>query len=310
MKAFVSPAPGSQRVEQAVVPVPDLNDDELLVRVHAIGVGIHDAYFLPADANYPYPIGIEAAGVVQAAGSAVDGQVPGRRPGDRIAFVSSMQPKGGTWAEFAAVAAGSLIVPIPDGMDFADAAAVPVAGNTALRALNALPPVPPGGSLFVAGGSGAIGTLAIQLALRRGWRVGASASPANHDYLRSLGADLAVDYRDPAWPAQVLAWRPGGVDAVLAIQPRTSSAGVPLVRDGGTLISISGDALEPERGIRALSVPHDPDVKGELAGLVADIARGTIHLEIEHTYAFDRALDALAKVRTRHARGKVVLQLD
>ncbi|WP_326635024.1 RICIN domain-containing protein [Streptosporangium sp. NBC_01755] len=125
MRAFAKLESGVDSIELAEVAVPQIDDDELLVRVKAVGVGIHDSYFLPGDAKYPFPIGIEAAGVVEQVGS----RVSGHRPGDRIAFVSSMQPKGGTWAEYAAVKAGSLIVPVPTGLDFVEAAAVPVAGT-------------------------------------------------------------------------------------------------------------------------------------------------------------------------------------
>lgn len=138
MNAFVIPRAG---VEAAEVPIPRIDDDELLVRAKAVGVGIHDSYFLPANARYPYPIGIEAAGVVEEVGGAVTAY----RPGDRLVFVSSMQPKGGTWAEFAAVRASSLIMQIPTGLDFVTAAALPVAGNTILRAFHALAAVPAGG---------------------------------------------------------------------------------------------------------------------------------------------------------------------
>lgn len=89
-----------------------------------------------------------------------------------------MQPKRGTWAEYVAVNAGSLTIPIPSGLGFVEAAAIPVAGNTVLKALRALAAAPIGGTLFIAGGSGAIGTFAIQLARKRGWRVAASASEA------------------------------------------------------------------------------------------------------------------------------------
>lgn len=305
MKAFVIPQSGAHAVEPAEVPVPKIDGDELLVRVRAIGVGIHDSYFLPRDARYPYPIGIEAAGVIEEIGSAVRGY----RPSDRIAFVSSMQPKGGTWAEFVAVKAESLIFSIPAGMDFAEAAAVPVAGNTILKAFRVLAAVPAVGSLFIAGGSGAIGTFAIQLARRRGWRVAASASEPNHDYLLSLGAEKAVDYHNPNWTGEVLQWMPGGVDAVVAVQPGTSSDCLAVLKDGGSLVSVSGDALVSGRGIQMTGIPYQADVRDELVRLVAEIAAGKVHVELERVYPFEEALAALAKVRTRRARGKVVLRL-
>lgn len=305
MKAFVIRRSGAQTVEPAEVPVPQIDDGELLVRVQAVGIGIHDSYFLPADARYPYPIGIEAAGVVEEVGSGV----VGHQAGDRIAFVSSMQPKGGTWAQFAALDAGALIIPIPDGLGFVEAAAIPVAGNTILKAFQALTAVPAGGSLFIAGGSGAIGTLGIQIAHRRSWRIAASASKANHDYMLSLGAEKALDYHDPGWHEQVLQWLPGGVDAAIAVQPGTSRESMPVVKDGGSLITISGDALVSERGVRMAGLPQQADVRDELVQLMEEIAAGQIHVELERVYPFEEALTALAKVQTRHARGELVLQL-
>lgn len=306
MKAFVIPQRGADTVELAEMPVPDIDDDELLVRVHAVGVGIHDSYFLPADASYPYPIGIEAAGVIERAGSGVSGY----QPGDRVAFVSSLQLKGGTWAEFVAINAGSLIIPIPDGLEFVEAAAVPVAGNTILKAFHAFSKVPAGGTLFIAGGSGAIGTLAIQIARRRGWRVSASASESNHSYILSLGAEKAVDYHNPNWTEQILQWVPGGVDAVMAVQPGTSSDSLPVVKDKGSLVTISGDALVSERGVHMGGIPYEADIRDELAQLMTDLAEGRLRVELERVYPFEQALDALAKVQTRHARGKQVLRLD
>ena len=306
MRAFVVLKPGADTVVLAEVPVPAIDDDELLLRVKAVGVGIHDSYFLPSDVSYPFPVGIEAAGIVEEIGS----RVSNHAPGDRVAFVSSMQPKGGTWAEWAVVKADALIVSIPAGMDFVEAAAVPVAGNTVLRAMKALPSTSAVGSLFVAGGSGAVGTFAIQIARRQGWAVAASASEPNHDYLLSLGAERAVDYRDSTWPDQVRRWMPDGVDAVIAIQPGTSADGLSLVRDGGTLITISGDSVEPERGIHLQTVPHQMDVRKGMAQLMTDIAAGELRVEIERVYPFEDAPAALAKVQTRHARGKLVLRLE
>lgn len=306
MRAFVLPRAQSHAIELAEVPRPQIAEDELLVRVKAIGVGIHDSSFLPRDAEYPFAIGIEAAGIVEN----ISSDVTSYQPGDRIAFVSSMQQKGGTWAEFAVVDIDSLIAPIPAEMDFAEAAAIPVAGNTALRALHALRWTPSGGSIFIAGGSGAIGTLGIQLARQRNWRVGASASKPNHDYMRSLGAELTVDYHDPNWKEQVLEWMPDGVDAAMAVQPNTTIDSLQVVKDGGQVISISGDSVTRERGIRVEMLPYELDVRSELIQLMSDVVAGDIRVEIERIYPFEDAPDALAKVQTRRARGKIVLHLD
>lgn len=305
MKAIVKRSAAPDDIAFEEVKVPTINDDELLVHVKAIGVGIHDSYFLPQEITYPYPIGIEAAGIIEETGSLVTEY----QKGDRIAFVSMMQPKGGTWAEYTAVQQDSLILSIPENMDFAEAAAVPVAGNTVLRALTALH-LKEGDSVFIAGASGAIGTFAIQFAKARGWNVAGSASPQNHDYMKSLGADKTVDYNDPYWANQIREWMPNGVDAAIAIQPGTGTESMHVVKEGGTVITISGDRIEPERGITAAFVPHKADVRHEVKQLIQEIAAGTYKLVIEQTYPFEQGLEALQKTQTRHARGKLVLTLE
>lgn len=304
MKAFAKRSADDQQLGFVRVPRPEPSATELLVRVEAIGVGIHDGYFFPRTMRYPYVIGIEAAGVVDTVGSAVSGF----QPGDRVSFVSAMQPKGGTWAEYAVVDASGLIARVPDGMSFEQAATVPVAGNTILRAFSVLR-LGQGDSLFIAGGSGAIGSLAIQLAVSRGYKVLASASARNHEYMRSLGADFCVDYNDPDWPAQVLAQAPGGVDAAIGINPGTAAAATAVVKDGGMVVPISGDPFSPERGIEVQQLPYTVDVRKELQELMNRAASGDLKLVIEKVYPFAQAAQALAKTQTRSARGKVVVSM-
>ncbi len=159
----------------------------------------------------------------------------------------------------------------------------------------------------MAGPSGAIGTMAIQLARFPGCRLAASASSKNHEHMRSLGAELAVDYHDADWIDQILSWGPRGVDAALAIQPGTSADCLRVVRDGGRIVTVSGDQLTTERGISVAQVIVGPDIRRELAKLASDVATGVIHVEVERMYPLEQGIDALEKTETRHARGKVVL---
>ncbi len=304
MTALVIPSAHNQTITLTQVAVPDIAADELLVQIKAVGVGIHDSSFLPQELDYPYPIGIEASGIVAEVGA----EITGYSLGDRIAFISMMQPKGGVWAQYAAGRADSLILPIPEGMSFEQAAAVPVAGNSTLHALHSLPTIDEGGSIFVAGASGAIGTFAVQLARARGWQVAASASSSNHDYLRSLGVELTVDYRDDNWPDHVRQWRPDGVDGALAVQPHTTLGSARVVKQGGTVVTVSGDRDNPP-GVRVTGLSYHVDVGQELIALMADIVAGDMQLVIEQVYPFTDALSALAKIQTRHARGKSVLSL-
>src|SRR5690625_1074597 len=100
MKAIVKQSAAPNDFLFTEIPIPEISGNEMLIRVKAIGVGIHDSYFLPANIRYPYPIGIEAAGIIEKTGR----NVTKFQEGDRVTFVSMMQPKGGTWAEYAVVA--------------------------------------------------------------------------------------------------------------------------------------------------------------------------------------------------------------
>lgn len=122
-------------------------------------------------------------------------------------------------------------------------------------------------------------------------------SESNHAYLLSLGAEKAVDYHNPDWTEQVLQWMPGGVDAVVAVQPGTSSDSLPVVKDAGSLITISGDALVSERGVHMGGIPYQVEIRDELVQLMTDIAEGGLRVELERVYPFEEALAALAKCR-------------
>lgn len=305
MKAFVKLAAEYNGLSLVEVPIPEIDDNELLVRICAIGVGIHDGYFYPTTIKYPYVIGIEAAGVVEKVGSSVLDYVLG----ERIAFISAMQPKGGTWAEYSAVRDDSLIVRIPDGMSFENAAAIPVAGNTVLKAFHVLN-LRSDDSLFIAGASGAIGTFAIQLASARSYRIVASASKKNHNYMVSLGAEKTVDYHDKDWKEQIKQWQPTGVDAAIAIPSGTAFASMAIIKDGGDVVTVSGEQFIPERNISLKQIPYHVDVTTELANMISDIDAGKMQLTIERIYPFIEGIDALQKTQSGHARGKLVLTMN
>lgn len=304
MKAYVRVSPTSQEVECTEVPLPEIGPDEVLVRVAAFGVGLHDRYFIPTQVPFPYTIGSEGAGTITKIGT----QVTGFAPGDRVIFTTILQPQGGSWAEYAA-AHQSTLIPLPEALTFAQGAAVPIAGKTALECIRSIE-LAKGDSLFIAGASGAIGTLVIQLAAARGIRVAASASEKNQAYMQSLGAEKTVNYHDSNWPQQVRDWFSGGVDVALAIQPGTGIPGIKVVKDAGRLITVSGDNAQvvPERAIAVSQMGHHTDTQQKVVELVGAMARGEIQIVIEQEYPFEQALEALQKTETRHARGKLVVR--
>lgn len=303
MKAFVRINASSQEVQLTEMPVPEVQPEQVLIKVEAFGVGIHDRYFIPMDAKFPYIIGSEGAGIISKLGSEVENFAVG----DRVIFTTTLQPEGGSWAEYA-VANQNVLTLLPDNLTFAQGAAIPIAGKTALECIRELNLIK-GQTLFIAGASGAIGTFVIQLALAKGILVAASASQKNQKYLQSLGAAKAVDYNDADWKNKIKEWSDGGVDAALAIQPDTGIDSIKIIKSGGKLITVSGDSGQviPERNIHVRQMGHT-NLKENFKNLIDTISTGEIKLEIEKEYEFDKALDALAKTETRHARGKVVVK--
>lgn len=303
MKAFVRTAAATQDVELQEVNIPRIQTDEVLVKVEAFGVGIHDRYFIPSDVSFPYVIGSEGAGTIIEKGSGVNDF----NTGDRVIFTTILQNQGGSWAEYA-VAKESVLIRLPEGVSPEQGAAIPIAGKTALECMRELD-LNDGDRLFIAGASGAIGTLIIQLAKEKGIRISASASARNHEYMKSLGAEHTVDYHDADWISEVTEWSDGGVDKALAIQPGTGADTIKVVKGGGELITVSGDnqTVIPQRNIQVRQMGHQFFTTKELTELVDKIAHKKIQVVIEKEFPFSDALDALRKTETRRARGKLIV---
>lgn len=305
MNAFVRIDAVSQKVELAEVSIPEILPEEVLIKVGAFGVGIHDRYFIPGNIDFPYIIGSEGAGIIVQLGTDVNGF----SIGDRVIFSTILQPQGGSWAEYA-VSNPSVLIPLPDNLTFVQGAALPIAGGTAIECMRVLS-LERGDTLFIAGASGAIGTFVIQMAAAKGIRIAASASEKNHTYMKSLGVEKAVDYTNINWINEVLEWSEKGVTAALAIQPGTGKDSIEVVKDGGRLITVSGDNAQviPIRNIEVKQVGHQSDKQQKLMDLVDAISKNEIQVIIEKEYPFKEALSALEKTETRHARGKMVVML-
>ena len=169
----------------------------------------------------------------------------------------------------------------------------------------------PGDTLFIAGASGAIGTLVIQLAKAKGIRIAASASIKNQEYMKLLGAEKTVAYHDPDRVMKIKSWSDGGVDTALAIQPGTGTDSIQTIKDNGRLITVSGDAnaVPPQRNITIKQMAHQLGTT-ELSQLVQAVAKDDLKVIIEQEYKFKDSLEALEKTETRHARGKVMVNVQ
>lgn len=304
MKAIVKVDKDLDEFELVDIEIPQVGELEILVKMRAIGVGIHDGYYIDPAAKYPYVIGLEGAGDIVKIGLKVEKY----KVNDRIAFVSLNQKKGGTWAEYAVIGVDSLIIPIPDEMSFELAASLPIAGGTALRSLQAMN-MSRGQSLFISGGSGAIGSLLIQLAVQEGLLVSASSSEKNQEYMKRLGAIHTVDYQSPNWIHDVREWSYSGVDGVIAISRNTSNDCLRVLKDGGKILSVSNDSIDPSNAI-VIPYPFNTEIRESLLTLFKKVDEQEIFVFIDETYPLEKAIKALHAKQQGHARGKTIILLD
>jgi NADPH:quinone reductase-like Zn-dependent oxidoreductase len=286
------PGPGQVRIRTAaatVNPVDWLTADGVLAAM--------TPHLAP-----PFVLGWDVAGTVDAVGDGAPYAV-----GQAVAGMSPWFARGvGTFAE-AVVLDADQVAPVPDGLDLAEAATVPLNGQTARQALD-LADVRPGRTLLVTGASGAVGGFAVQLAAREGVEVVAVASTGDEERVRSLGAAqvLPRTAAPDELAAAVRRARPDGVDAVLDAVP----VGPPLiaaVRDGGTFVTVLDPAVPAaERGVRVAKVSVSPDPR-QLAALLADVEAGRLVSTVAKQFPLADAPEAFAVAARGGLRGKVVL---
>src|SRR5437660_625348 len=201
---------GIESVELGDQPDPAPAAGQALIRVYGAGVGPWDVGFLSGGfpgIALPFVPGQEVAGVVEAAD---DGA--GVQPGDLV--YASLFPAGGGFAELA-LASADRLAPMPDQASFQEAAGLVIGGGTAHQGLVDRGRLQAGETVLITAAAGGVGSAAVQIAAAVGARPLGVASPANHDYLRSLGAREVFDYHAADWVRQVRAAVPGGVDLLL-----------------------------------------------------------------------------------------------
>jgi NADPH:quinone reductase-like Zn-dependent oxidoreductase len=287
---------GPDVLEIAEYPEPHPSAGQVRIAVRAAGVNSSDWKKRQGlmDPELPQTLGYEAAGVVDEIGAGVTDVAVGDR-------VFGLSTDGVAQAELAVL---SEYEPIPPSLDFAAAAALPSAIETAARALDQLG-VARGSTLLINGASGSVGGAAVQLAVARGARVIGTAGPASQDYLRSLGAEPVVYGEGMADRVRALA--PGGVD--LALDVAGSGVLPELIELAGSpehVITIADFAGAQEYGVRfsrgdagrALYVLHD------ITGLIES---GRFSVPPVHTFPLAEVAEAHRVSENGHLRGKLVL---
>lgn len=313
---------GPDALRLADLPAPEPGPGEVLVEVAFAGVNPADwktrEGWLEPFFTYRFPLvlGYDMAGTVASTGADVEGLEPGDRV---VAYSQQGGGADGSYAEFA-LADATQVVKLPAGVDLATAAALPVPGVTAWEGLFVSGELTAGQRVLVHGGSGGVGSYAVQLARHAGAAVAATCSRPNADYVRGLGADRVIDYRAESVLDAVLDWAPDGVDIVLdAVGQGSLPSAVQMARTGGCVAPIATlDFSEPahdadaaaERGVRVVPTITNHDRSGDqLRSLVALLADGHLRAPEIDVVPIDLVHDALARVQSGHVRGKIVLDL-
>ncbi|GAA0453383.1 oxidoreductase [Paractinoplanes deccanensis] len=282
----------------ADLPDPVPGPGQVRVRVRAAGVQPFDVAVrlgrMPwAKVSFPQTIGQEYAGVVDRVGEGVDGFVAGD------AVLGSTMFNGAS--ELIVVPATDVVMK-PESLDFSTAAALVAASQTASGSLRELK-IQESDVLLVHGAAGSVGTVATQLARLAGATVIGTASPANHERLREMGA-IPVAYG----PGLVDAVRATGMRPTVALDTaggvalaQSAELGIPRDRIG----TIADDKAAAEVGARVVRAGRDPKRLAEVIDLAA---RGKVTIRVR-TFPLDRIADAHAAVESRHSGGKVVVIL-
>jgi NADPH:quinone reductase-like Zn-dependent oxidoreductase len=297
---------GIDSVELGERPDPAPTAGQALVRVHGTGVGLWDVGFLSGGfpgVALPFVPGQEVAGVVEAVG---DGA--GVQPGERV--YGSLFPAGGGFAELA-LASADRLAPMPGQASFEEAAGLVISAGTAHEGLADRGLLQGGETVLITAAAGGVGSAAVQIAAAMGARPLGVASPPNHDYLRSLGASEVFDYHAADWVQRVRAVVPGGVDLLLdGAGGQTRDQAIGAVRDGGRAIFIvlRDPPAQLERGITGESFAASVN-RQRLEALRRLVDAGTLRPQIEAVLPLDQAREALARVASRHTRGKIVLRI-
>jgi NADPH2:quinone reductase len=198
----------------------------------------------------------------------------------------------------------------PQALDAVHAAAIPESGLTALALLRAAE-LKSGRSVLVIGATGGIGLFFVQLAAAEGAHVIATATGEDADYVRGLGASEVVDYKNADVVEETLRLRPGGVDVVIDVinmgEGVLTSARA--AHEGGRVVSALGGPDDLARNVAAVYIGSMSPQPGDLERLVAQVADGTLKVEVSRAYTLDESPQAMADFGGRHTRGKLVITL-
>jgi NADPH:quinone reductase-like Zn-dependent oxidoreductase len=294
---------GPEQIVIEQTPRPEPKAGEVLVRLKAAGVNPADwkmragymKQFRPL--IFPWIPGLEGAGTVEAVGPNVTALKAGQ---------AVLGPINNSYAEYAVAPVTDLFMK-PEKLSFEEAASVPVGALTAWQAVIDEAQVQPGQRVLVHGGAGGVGLYAVQFARWKGAHVTATASAANADFLRSLGAEKAIDYHATKFEDVVK-----DVHAVIdTVGGDLVERSLQVIRPGGVFVTAAGrvdPAIGQVHGIRAASA-HRADV-ATLRTIVELLQAKQIVPVVGKVFPLTQARQAQELSQTGHGRGRIVLQID
>ncbi|MBT2416811.1 NADP-dependent oxidoreductase [Streptomyces sp. ISL-22] len=300
---------GPEVLKEVEVQRPAPRPNEILVRVRAAGVNPTD-WKHRANGGFlgepPFVLGWDVSGVVEAVGVGV----ARFKPGDEVFGMLSYPFGHGSHAEYVTAPARAF-APKPASIDHTQAGALPLVSLTAWQALVEYADVRPGQRVLIHAAAGGVGHVAVQIAKARGAYVIGTASAGKHAFLRSLGADELIDYRETDFADAVK-----DMDVVLdTLGGETSVRSLRVLRPGGIVVSIlpvGSDEFheEAERlGVRAVRMLVDAD-RADMQSIVDLIEKGELRAEIAGTFPLADAAEAHALGDTGRTTGKLVLVTD
>ncbi|MCC9136937.1 NADP-dependent oxidoreductase [Pontibacter silvestris] len=300
---------GTDKIQIQTIDVPELKEGEVLVRIKAAGVNpvdnaVREGYlkdFLP----YSFPIipGWDVAGVVEDRGYSA------RRfnVGDEVyAYARRAVVQHGTFAEYVVIPE-SYISLRPQNISWEEAAGIPLVGLTAYQSLFDAGNLQQNQTVLILGASGGVGSLAIQLAKEKGAQVIGVASEKNYAFMKELGADYTVDYKDTNIGDAVKAILPDGVDLVFdCASGETLKQSLSALKSSGKLVSILNHGQELDKGIDFQYVFVEPNTT-ELDHLRKLADGGKLIVHVSNTYSLEDTAEALKQIQTAHTTGKIVI---
>ena len=301
----------SSVLESRTIPVPKVGPSEVLIALDAAGVGIWDAKirdgtWAEGDERFPLVLGTDGAGVVAARGV----RVRRLRVDDRVWAYAFGNRKGGFYAEYVAVKAEN-VGKVPPDLDLLQAGAGAVTGLTALQGIDQLR-LRDGATVLIFGGSGAVGSLAVRMARFKGARVLATASGADATaFVQELGAEAAIDARQPDAVERLRELVPDGLDAVFATAGGEAlDRLLELVRSDGRISYPNGVEPKPQarRGVRVLHYDAVANPR-KFAELERVFEEGRVRVPIAQAYPLAEAAGAHARVERGQVLGRVVLKI-